>query len=240
MSYDITRWAWDQTGLDRTSKYVLLALADYADDKGECFPSIPAMAERMGYSRGSTKSVTSGLTTLQQRGLVTVTKRRRSGTNAQTSHLYKLHWKKVRANNPDVGVNNPEGQGKLPDEPTTEPITEPTTLPNAINKVDDLKVPDANSEAADIEIRKIVKGIYEWTDRVFLGDELAEQLNPIYENKYGYGSRDLGHMIVNERYDDRLVELVTKHQTSKGKERGLDYAIAQWVSTLTNDYNTTC
>lgn len=239
MSFEITRWAWDQPGLSFYAKYTLLALADYADDKGKCFPSIPALAERMGYARTSTKSVKAGLNELEQKGLVTIKAQLRKGTRSQTSHLYKINYEGSGLITRRVGVNNPEGGGYSPDEPTIEPIKEPTILPNAINSVNDVKIPIANSNsvAADNEIRGIVKGIYEWTDRVFLEEELAEQLNPIYEDKYGIGARDLGHMIVNERYGDRLTDLIEEHQTSKGNARGLDYAIAQWVGTLTNDYN---
>lgn len=180
---------------------------------------------------------------LRELGYIEVTKGRQGLGKFSTDE-----WT-ITAPKPAAIEHNPTSgplTGKpLPDNPTSAnpPIRTPTkehqpkNTPNAINSVDDPKIPIANSEAADTEIRGIVKGIYEWTPRAVLDDALAEQLNPIYEDKYGIGARDLGHMIVNERYGDRLCDLIEEHQTSKGNVRGLDYAIAQWVGTITNDYN---
>lgn len=52
MSLTATRWAWQQS-IAAGPKYVLLALADYADNEGACFPSQKKLAEKCTLSRAT-------------------------------------------------------------------------------------------------------------------------------------------------------------------------------------------
>lgn len=52
MSFTATKWAWQQQ-IAANTKLVLLALADYADDAGVCFPSQRKLASKCGLSRST-------------------------------------------------------------------------------------------------------------------------------------------------------------------------------------------
>lgn len=71
MSVDATRWAWRQDCGRATSKLVLLSLADRADDKGVCYPSIQRLERDTCCDR---KTVMSALRQLESAGLISAQK----------------------------------------------------------------------------------------------------------------------------------------------------------------------
>ena len=60
MSVRATKWAWSLT-LPTTVKFVLIALADHADDDGECWPSQSRIAEMTGLTDRTVRYVLHGL-----------------------------------------------------------------------------------------------------------------------------------------------------------------------------------
>lgn len=46
MSIRVMSWVWDHGPTDRDELLVMLALADYADDEGACYPSMAGIAEK--------------------------------------------------------------------------------------------------------------------------------------------------------------------------------------------------
>ena len=85
MSLKASEWALRQA-LAPVPKFVLVVLADVADDEGICWPRISTIAERVGVSR---RTVQRAIKYLVQRKLVTVEPRLRSdGSNS--SNRYRL------------------------------------------------------------------------------------------------------------------------------------------------------
>jgi len=78
-------WAWSIT-LPPTSKLVLMALADIADDQGVCWPSHPILAAKCSLTDRSVRRV---LTLLQAQDLVVVEPRFKTN-GSQTSNRYRL------------------------------------------------------------------------------------------------------------------------------------------------------
>jgi hypothetical protein len=78
-------WAWRQV-LKPVSKLVLMALADAADDKGVCWPSISTVAAKCNIS---TRTVRRSIQLLVARGLVVVEQRYRTD-GSFSSNLYRL------------------------------------------------------------------------------------------------------------------------------------------------------
>ena len=78
-------WAWSIT-LPPTSKLVLMALADIADDNGVCWPSHPVLATKCSMTDRSVRRV---LSLLQAQELVFV-ERRYKRDGSQTSNRYRL------------------------------------------------------------------------------------------------------------------------------------------------------
>lgn len=86
MSNEAITWAFKQDGLTMTEKFVLIALADYADDDHTCFPSHKKTAQRVAASKSTVQRALSGL---EAKGKVRVVPGRRSN-GSTTSNRYQL------------------------------------------------------------------------------------------------------------------------------------------------------
>lgn len=90
MSMEALTWAWSQTvGGGRCDKLVLLALADYADENWQSFPSRRRLAER---AECSVDSVDRALKRLEAAGLIGPPQRRPHDRGGLSSNLYTLLW----------------------------------------------------------------------------------------------------------------------------------------------------
>lgn len=85
MSNEAITWAFKQE-LPMNEKFVLVSLADYADENYSCFPSRKKTAERVGCSP---RTVTTLIAKLSQRGLIEIQERTRDG-GLQASNRYVL------------------------------------------------------------------------------------------------------------------------------------------------------
>ena len=118
MSITAREWALRQA-LAPVHKFVLVVLADAADDQGVCWPRISTVAEKVGVS---TRTVQRAVQHLVKHRLVTVEPRLRSD-GSSSSNLYRL---KLRE-----GVNlssPPDRMSSSPDNLTPPPVT-PVTHP---------------------------------------------------------------------------------------------------------------
>ena len=86
MSTAALKWAWDQMDIPGPSKFVLVALAENADDDGMCWPGLKYVADRV---RQSQRSVSRHVRTLVDAGKIGVEKQQRLG-GGQSSNLYRL------------------------------------------------------------------------------------------------------------------------------------------------------
>jgi DNA-binding MarR family transcriptional regulator len=73
--------------LPTQEKFVLIMLANYADESGKCWPSVQTLATNTGLS---TATVKRALKKLIARGLLSREQRRKG--NLKTSSLYSLNW----------------------------------------------------------------------------------------------------------------------------------------------------
>lgn len=89
MSFKYIAWAFE-TPLRQPAKPVLIALANRADDKGECFPSVATIGDDLGFSRTSRNRIRRGLTELHDLGYIEMHAQFR-GKGQQTSNLFKLN-----------------------------------------------------------------------------------------------------------------------------------------------------
>ena len=60
MSFKLAGWAWDQP-VNATTKLVLLALAETANDDGECWPGRKHLAKKCSLSGRSITNATAAL-----------------------------------------------------------------------------------------------------------------------------------------------------------------------------------
>ena len=127
-------WAWS-ISLPPTSKLVLMALADIADDRGICWPSHPALAAKCSLTDRTVRRV---LRVLQTQDLVFI-EPRFNASGSRSSNRYRL----AADSPPDKlsGGLDTRGKGggpRCPDPPdtdvlvtTTEPSFEPSLPPPA-------------------------------------------------------------------------------------------------------------
>ncbi|MFJ4038229.1 helix-turn-helix domain-containing protein [Microbacterium sp. NPDC090007] len=85
MSYKATNWAWE-LGLKMPEKFVLVALADMADEKQSCYPGQATLSRMTGASE---RTVRRAITSLEDAGLLTREERRTEG-GYRTSDRYVL------------------------------------------------------------------------------------------------------------------------------------------------------
>lgn len=85
MSLDALTWAFSQD-LEPAKKVVLLALADYADDRGRCWPSLETMTAKTSLS---VRSIRTQLRALEAHGLIVTTERKRPD-GGRSSNEYVL------------------------------------------------------------------------------------------------------------------------------------------------------
>lgn len=88
MSIDATRWAWQQKVSRSTEKLVLLSLADRANEKHECYPSIERLALDTGCNR---KTVMDAIQRLADQGLIAAEKSWGRGTRYQLIGVVDRH-----------------------------------------------------------------------------------------------------------------------------------------------------
>lgn len=95
MSLKCLTWAWAQESItDQTDLLVMLALADHADERDQCFPSQGLLARK---ARCSPDTVQRALKRLEAGGYVTRTRRGGSGAG-RSSDLYQLHVDRAPVN----------------------------------------------------------------------------------------------------------------------------------------------
>lgn len=86
MSNEALTWAFKQEGLTMTEKFVLIALADYADENNTCFPSYGKTAARVSASKST---VQRAVRSLEEKGFLRVVEGKRAN-GSQTSNRYML------------------------------------------------------------------------------------------------------------------------------------------------------
>jgi hypothetical protein len=115
MSFKAMAWAASVRTGSSTKKIILLLLADRANDKGECYPSIKTISED---AELSDRCVTKNIGELESSGFVRVENR------VNTSNLYRLN----------IGFGGERGSGgvvnDVPTNLSSEPINEPTPTPS--------------------------------------------------------------------------------------------------------------
>jgi DNA-binding transcriptional MocR family regulator len=121
VSFQAMAWAVKQTVGDVSAKWLLVTLANYADEHGKCWPSLNRLASDTELSRAT---ILRKLEYLYEKRLVS---REQKPTKAGTYNEYTL----CQADTPSITVTLPRYQGDTPPSitvtpnPIREPIKEP-------------------------------------------------------------------------------------------------------------------
>lgn len=86
MSNKVSDLAWQQT-LRTTTKFVLIALSDHADQVGWCWPGKPLLAKKCGLTE---RAVQKALVELEEQGLIEIKERFRKNGSQKSNGYYVL------------------------------------------------------------------------------------------------------------------------------------------------------
>lgn len=141
MSNRALNWAFDQDVSPAGAKFVLVALADFADEAHSCYPAQERLARMTGQS---VASVGRHLTALERAGFI-ARQRRTSARGYRTSDRFVLHVNmptRQFANNAETQSPTHQFVPGLPvnlrEEPSVEPPTEPPGTPIVPAAADEL------------------------------------------------------------------------------------------------------
>lgn len=87
MSLKVMAWAWEQATASSGEKLVLLALADHANDDGQCWPGMERIGQKCGMGK---RQVSNHVQRLIEAGLLGTTRRCRDDHKYST-YLYQLN-----------------------------------------------------------------------------------------------------------------------------------------------------
>jgi hypothetical protein len=102
MSFPCTKWAWKQPLL-HAEKIVLLALAEHADERNECFPSMATLAEECGMCR---RNILRVVEKLVEKKLIFIKKR--VTAHGKSSHDYTLNTAIIMIKTPCDSQSQPD------------------------------------------------------------------------------------------------------------------------------------
>lgn len=131
MSYRALNWAWS-SDLPASEKFVLVALADMADEHESCFPTQARLAGMVGRTD---RSVRDSLKALEARGMIVREHRKRvDGSNTSDRYVLKVHaentsgWSpgNLRRSTRKDTPGHPEQISGLNRTPTEPPLGTPT------------------------------------------------------------------------------------------------------------------
>lgn len=152
MSYSAMAWAREIKTGSATIKSVLLAVANYADEEGVCWPSQEQLAEDTELSR---HSIMRALDQLEEMGLLS-RERRHRGDGSRSSDLIMLDLSSTvqRSTQQRSTQQQPKSQGA-----TAEPIIEPSLSRNSARvkrgSDEDAAVRAWNDLADDLSLPKV-------------------------------------------------------------------------------------
>ncbi|MCL0001509.1 helix-turn-helix domain-containing protein, partial [Providencia rettgeri] len=93
MSVKLSSYVWDgcaSAGLKITSVAIMARLADFSNDDGVCWPSVPTIARQIGAGESTVRTA---IKNLEKAGWLSSEKRRKGNRNA--SNIYQLNVDKL-------------------------------------------------------------------------------------------------------------------------------------------------
>lgn len=141
MSNEAVTWAFKAEGLTATQKFVLVALADWADEYHSCFPGQKKLA---GKTNSSVATVRRALDVLQERGFIGRERRTRKG-GYRTSDRYFLSVGSLPLNLPTAQSDYKANESSLP-------LTESILTAQSERAIDTSVNHQINHQSGDVEV----------------------------------------------------------------------------------------
>lgn len=150
MSIKVMAWAWEQATTSSGEKLVLLALADHANDDGQCWPGMERIGQKCGMGK---RQVSNHVQRLIEAGLLGTTRRCRDDHKYST-YLYQLNLSSS-GNGVPLGQEKPSSAGPAEVEFRAEPSVKNRKKEPSVSSS---SVDDGFAEFWAIYPRKVGKG----------------------------------------------------------------------------------
>jgi DnaD/phage-associated family protein len=167
MSIDVSKFYWDQcTDIKGSDRLVIIALAEYCNESGWCFPSVHELARRCQLSDRGTQKI---LAKLAAGGHIAIEAnqgtRKTSGSPTHRYHLlaYQRMLNGVKGEQNAIRVNKTAAKGELagspepPIDPPLDPNTNNATRAQAPTPAQPTKTAAAPAAVAPLEYQAVVK-----------------------------------------------------------------------------------
>lgn len=118
MSFPMMREIWKNGPEKQAERFVLLALADYANDQGECWPAVSSLAMRTCMSVRGVQTI---LRRLEADGWLAI----EVGGGRKNCNMYRIKTPQLDAETPQLTALNPAGAAPEPLRTLKEPLREP-------------------------------------------------------------------------------------------------------------------
>lgn len=99
MSIKVMSWVWENGPKDPTERLTLLALADWADDAGSCYPSMIGIAEKTGVTERGARGI---VRRLEANGWIII----KTGGGRGGKNVYRVVMAKPGTTNPEPETGN--------------------------------------------------------------------------------------------------------------------------------------
>lgn len=109
MSIRVMTAVWSKAPYEGGALLVLLAMADWADDSGYCWPSVRTLAKK---SRQTERNVRKCLRRMESHGAISV----KSGAGPHSTNLYKIKFEKFCQIKGQTGEELRSGLNEVPSE----------------------------------------------------------------------------------------------------------------------------
>lgn len=142
MSIKFMAWVWDEGPSDKAEAFLLLALADYSNDEGECWPAVASLAHKC---RMSERGIQTVIRRLVDGGWLEI----EAGGGRKNCNLYRIknpagnaprrkctpqmsaETPQMNAKTPQMSAENPAPAAPEPSRTIKEPLIEPPLSPTA-------------------------------------------------------------------------------------------------------------
>lgn len=235
MSARALNWAWEQTPLTTTQKLVLAALADRADDDGECWPSIRWIVDKCQPITEQTAK--RAVADLAKQGLVTKVERKRKANGDYSVWIYRLPIAQVTSDT-CAGVADDQCAGITHDLTKTSSI-EPKKNPNGFSNVVDhwlrcsppLVAHKRDALLADTPTKKLVDAAVATHGEVDVRAAIASYAAVLGSDAHWLDQRWTMHLFFKQRNAfpmflpeaEPLTNYRNREPISKSRDRGLSF-----------------
>ncbi|HBO25081.1 MAG TPA: helix-turn-helix domain-containing protein [Providencia sp.] len=180
MSVKLSSYVWDgcaSAGLKITSVAIMARLADFSNDEGICWPSVPTIARQIGAGESTVRTAIKGL---EKAGWLSSEKRRKGNRN--TSNIYQLNVGKLASaamaaipQPPESDTSNPDASKSVASKSVAS-----KSVPSESSKINRFDPPESGGDPSVTSIHDPLVNTLSSQN----SDELSDQPKIDFLNRY--------------------------------------------------------